>query len=209
MVSTCCVRAVRRAVRARGVFGAALCLALLLAASRADATPLYLTPSTPDITATVDISYVGGVLTATLSSGVGNYHPGGFNITNLSYSLSANVDAAGVFSGGTVSISGAIASLGIAQSTLMTGNLTDFGLDAELGVFEFLFDTTASEPAMDLGPTGGIILSSFLSDVDFLAPFTSRATSDTFTEPVAAPEPALLALLALGSLGALRRRVGR
>ena len=191
------------------VLGAVTCLSLIFAAGRAEAAPLGLTPGSPDITATVDISYTDGVLTATLSSGVGNYYPGGFNITNLSYSLSANVSSAGVFSGGTVSISGAVASLGVVQSTLMTGNLTDFGLDAEMGVFEFLFDTTSSQPALDLGPTGGIILSSFLSDVDFLAPFTSRATADTYTDPVVAPEPAVLALLTLGSLGALRRRARR
>ena len=107
--------------RARVFLGAALGMALLLTTSKAEAAPLGLVPGAQDITAVgVDISYSGGVLTATLSSGVGNYFPGGLNITNLSYSLSANVSSAGVFSGGTVSGSaGSSAGPGNSGSSVM------------------------------------------------------------------------------------------
>jgi hypothetical protein len=206
---------VRRAVTTSAVSGAALALALSVPAP-VEASLLNLSPvgAAADLTVSSGLELVYDAntdqLTATVTSGVGNYFPGNINVTNITYSLAATIDAAGTFSSGTVSILGDV---GAGTTTLLTGNLTAFGEWLSGGgpaVLEFLFDTTSSDPSLDFGADGGIILSSSnLFAADFSQSFSAlgATTSDTFS----APEPASLLLVALGSLGfaARRRRMAR
>jgi hypothetical protein len=199
----------RRGVTTCAVTGVALTAAMLISAGRAEAAPLNLNSIPPEIfTAPLAVTYSGGVLTATLSGGIGTYSPGGVQVQNVDYLLTANVDAAGVMSNGTLSITGAVSGLGVPQSTLLAGNLTDFGFYQDQGftLLEFEFDTTdPGAVPLGFGSEGGVILSSFdMGPLNFAGSFQGSAESDTYT--TAAPEPAMLSLLALGAAGMARRR---
>jgi hypothetical protein len=209
MFMTRFAHAVRCALRARRTLGAAMGLALFFTASAAEASLIGWSQGSPDIASSPLLSYdsTANTLTATLTAGNGTYFPGAIPVTNLDYSLSANVDDAGAFSGGTVTLTGAVPGLGIAQGTLLTGILTAFGFDfSVIPTFDFSFDTTFSAAGLNFGQSGGIILTAqSIAATDFTADFSGIATSDTF----AAPEPATLALLAFGSIGVMRRRMRR
>jgi hypothetical protein len=196
-----------------GLRAAALALGLgLMTAGTAHAAPLGLTPSTPDVTASLGLTYTGGVFTAALAGGAGTYTPGGEVISDLTYLLTAAIDATGAMSSGSFSIVGEVASLGVGPTTLLSGELKKFGFlfDASapgFGLFEFLFDVTSAAPGLGFGTKGGIIMTSLDLTGD-AAGFRGSAVSDTFTQ---VPEPGTLALFALGSLGlaARRRQVSR
>lgn len=207
----------RATVRQRGVWVRTLwslgCgLALLFSASTAQAAPLGLTPGNPDIYSAVNVSYLGGIFSVTSDLGaVGQLKPGLEPIPGLQYTLSAPVDATGASTGpGSFSIFGEIPLLGLGPTTLVSGDLTDFGFlfDATspgFGMFEFLFDVTGSDP-LGFGAKGGIILTSFdLTGVDFSSNFSGTSgltSSDTFS----VPEPSSMLLLTIGTFGLAARR---
>jgi hypothetical protein len=198
----------RRFGTVRAGVGAVLGFAMCFMAATAEAAPLGLTSSAPDITASLNLNYDSGLFSAELTGGVGQYTPGSEIINDLTYVLSANIDSSGVLSNGTVSIFGEAPGLGIGPGLLLTGNLNAFGSLFDVngfGLFEFLFDVTSSAPGLGFGTSGGIIITSFdLTGGGFGAAFSGSSTSDTFGRAV--PEPATLALFALGSIGLAARR---
>ena len=177
--------------------------------------PLNLLVEDPDIfVGDLAISYIpasggsNGSFTVDQTIPFGSFSPDAtlsdFNITNLIYDLDAILDPLGNLLGGTLAISGAIPDIGVANTTLLAGNLTDFGADsggANSGVFEFLFDVNQSAPALGFGPQAGVILASQdLSGFGAGINFTGSGSADNFA-PAQVPEPATLALFAAGALG--------
>jgi hypothetical protein len=198
----------RRITHAGGVLSALV--ACLITVSNVQAAPIGLASLAPDITASLNLSYGGGVFSGVLTDGVGQYTPGGVAITDLTYTFSSAIDSSGVLSSGNFSIFGEVPTLGIGPAVLLAGNLTAFGwlFDATspgFGLFEFLFDVTSSAPGLGFGTSGGIIITSFdLTGGGFGDAFNGSGTSDSFSRAV--PEPAMLAFFALGSVGLAARR---
>ena len=59
------------------------------------------------------------------------------------FDLSASIDSSGLFTSGSLNISGTVPTLGFNSGTLLTGNLTAFGFSNFGGdPLEFLFDVT-------------------------------------------------------------------
>jgi PEP-CTERM motif-containing protein len=190
----------------------AMAIGLFLLSSAAQAVPLNLVVGKPDIgvgplslsyNATTDLfSIVNG--TASLFTGTDNVARA---ITGGDYDLSATITGAGALTGGTFSITGAIPSLAIANTTLLAGNLTAFGFSPDpaggtAAAFEFLFTKTSSAAALGFGDTGGIKINAFsiTPSFSFASNFTANQNSsaDNFA-PV--PEPATMWLMGMGAAG--------
>lgn len=189
-------------------------LAILFAGAAAShATPLGLVPGTPDVfSGFVSISYDAGTdAFEAVGTPVQYNAPPVDPMSGGVFALTATIDANGVVSGGSLSISGTTAS---ASGVLLTGSVVQFGFapDGVPGAptFEFICSATGGALLADYGGTGapiGVIISSFDSfagnlDVNFTG---STGLADTFS-PV--PEPTSMTLLAVGIVGTLwaRRR---
>jgi hypothetical protein len=163
-------------------------------------------PDAPDIASSfINVSYDAGLDTLTASGIATTYEDGSGQVSILpgSFDLTATIDAAGVLSGGSLTIGG---DLGGGVTTLLTGGLTAFGFPDPPAtgddIFEFLFAVTGGDLAGaygGVGSTGGVILAltSDVFDGSFDASFeTDGALSDT-----GVPEPGTLALVLLGCVG--------
>jgi len=203
-------------------------LGILALCGAAQATPLGLVSGAkPDITSDfIDVEYDAG---SDLFSALGFAeqlvdlalvtHPN-TAVTYGSFSITATIDAGGNASAGSLSITGAMPSLGAPGPTLLTGTLSAFGfLDPPGGdIFEFLFTITGGDLATPgqyglPGSTVGVILTMFAPG-SFNGTFTNSfnnnggipgfgaGVSDTFF----IPEPNSLVLLSLGVFICLRRK---
>lgn len=131
-----------------------------------------------------------------------------------SFSLTASVNTSGIFSSGSFSILGTVASEGWNSGTLLTGDLNAFGWNAGATLMDFTFDATGGdlEPLYG-GSEGGIIVatgilpgwagfgSSFNNN--FGSPGFGTGTGDT--APLPEPTTGLLFAAAL----AVATRFGR
>jgi len=211
----------------RRVVTAAVVVVVIGVAS-VQAMPLNLTQMPPDIySSQIQISYDAGTDQFTASGYPIQYdRPPSFDVEPGLFYINATIDAEGVATAGVLEITGTVlagagesgpAPLGPPVDVLLTGDLTGFGWvpDPPDGVrvptFEFVFVCTGGSLAPDYGGLGapmGCILSSFTSfpEEAFGTNYQcGGAVSDTFTM---IPEPASMALLAvgLGALAARRRR---
>lgn len=203
----------RMTQRLAGALAALVLLAAAQGAAAAYLSPLGLTQQNPDITVGgLGVTQVGGTSFSALGAGgVANFTDAGGlagPILYSSYTLNLNLTGAGPL--GTISILGALG------GTLLAGDITAYGAtDAGGGVFEFLYDITASDPAFGFGAQGGTILTlsqvtdptgAPLTAFDDTSDFTAVGRSNNF----AVSAPGTLALAALGVLGlAARRARGR
>jgi len=124
-----------------------------------------------------------------------------------SFNLNATVDAAGVASGGTLSIGGTVNSLGFLSGTLLTGTLSAFGFPAAGGdPLEFIFNVTGGDAAGLFGSQAGVILtgSGFTS---FTSDFSSRSGLANAASIIPIPAAAwLFGSGLLGLVGMARRK---
>ena len=128
-----------------------------------------------------------------------------------SFSLTATIDHLGNVLGGTFTLVGASATLGIANTELLAGNVSNGGFGS--GIFQLSGGLTFVDPAFGaaFGPvalalmdfTGGVAPESFVSD---LSTFTSSTSPDIFLIPE--PSSMLLFTLACAAFWALGRRGG-
>jgi len=208
----------------RGSVGVLAAAALaLLWTTPASATPLQLELlQFPDVVSGfLDVTYSSGSDTLSISGfaleldddGVGE----ALTIQGGLFDLTASIDAAGALSAGTLTISGAVPSLGFDSGTLLTGVLTAFGFpDSGGDPLEFVFAVTGGDLAglYGTGPAGLIVGqsgfgASFASDFDNLlgGPGTGAGVSNA--APVPEAGTALLLGVALGGLGWSGRRRSR
>jgi len=208
----------------------ALVVGLLgMASGSALATPLNLQlQSHPDIASSqIDVTYNAGTL-ALLANGFSiSYEDDGLVATPAHpifgglFAINLTVNNAGVATGGTLTISGAIPDLSIPNQTLLSGTISQFGFTTSgVGRLEFVFGGLGGLLA-SAGPDGhylthapfaGVILNNvvnfpgnFNSSWNNLVngvPGTGTAVSDTAPTPA----PGAAALLALGAGFACRRR---
>ncbi|WJW74487.1 VPLPA-CTERM sorting domain-containing protein [Thiohalobacter sp. IOR34] len=188
-------------------------LALLCLTAGAQAAPLNLVTSWPDIQANdLDVSYTAATGSLSVQPSVTllmDYSQDGTAFTAISnpgLSLSATVDASGSLSGGSFSISGD-------GTTLLSGTLLDFGYATLEGfaTFEFLLNVDGGTLASDYGSRAGMILGGLAQGFsgDFSQDFAINGMmGDT---KMVVPVPAALWLFGsglLGLVGVMRRSAG-
>lgn len=129
-----------------------------------------------------------------------------------SFTLSATIGTNGVFSSGSLTISGAIDALSIPASTLLQGTITAFGFLGNSSPtpdeFDFRFNVTGGALASAFGSVGGTLLHP--GNTPFNNSFTSSFSNDGFgtadTKAVPEPSSALLVVMSLlGLCGVVRR----
>src|SRR5581483_3297894 len=221
-------------------YGLFSCLAGLsvLAASPLVAADLPLSPSTPDFTGSfVGVTYNSSTMALQASGLTSDYEGGSGPWMDFGpYTLTATITSAGILTGGTLTIDGAVGS-GPDPDTLLTASLvtgasgTAFGYgDGGNQIFQFKFQVSGGEAPIvndfgGLGALGGIILDAKFNGSSGDHPFTGswtgsfdssmtqNGTMDSFSVS-ATPEPSSLALLALAGIGCVvaarcrRQRIG-
>jgi len=185
-------------------------MAGVLAAGQASAGMIGLTRIDPDIAslvigvdydASADVFSASGMATSlTLADTTVQSIAGG------TFDLSAMIDGLGAASGGTLTIGGTIPELGYTSGTLLTGSLVAYGTDGSQA-FEFLFTTTGGDAAALFSPQTGVILNTgaLSPSLTWSQDFSNDGFSGT-ADAFLVPEPATVALLALGGLAFAGRR---
>lgn len=188
--------------------------AFLMLGTTAQAAPLNLTlNNVPDIISSfIDVTYTASTDSFSASGFALELDDDGIGLPEAiaggTFNLSANINASGVLSGGSLTIGGTVASLGFNSGTLLTGDLTAFGFPGAGGdPLEFLFDITGGDAAGLYGSLpGGIIL----SDAGFTGDFTNdfdnliggvTGTGIGVSDVAPVPLPAAVWLFGSGLLG--------
>jgi len=174
---------------------------LVIWVSGAQATPLNLTTTLPDI--------ASGFITVSYDASTHAFSATGFSLTlnntNLdtfgNYSITATILNNGTATGGSLFVGGTI---GAATDPLLTGSLTALGFRNTGGdPLEFLFSVTGGSLASSFGSVAGVILSgsSFPSTLFTASWFNDDSgVSDTFGVSEV-PEPSIMLLLLSGIVG--------
>ena len=197
----------------RGMASAAVLLFLLFVICDANATPLGLELSYPDVTSgLLTVSYdqtpvpmlrVTGLALTLEIDGVGAPD---YIIADGWFDLDARVYGT-TFYGGTLVISGTVPTL-YTSGTLLSVTLTEMGFSDEGGeVFEFAGDATGGDLAALPGMSRiGVIIDTF--DSGFGGLFTGSFANSGFgvSDTAAVPEPSSILLLLLGGYGTLLAR---
>ncbi len=186
-------------------------IAVFLYSAPSQATPLNLTPGTPDVfSAFTDVFYDSeaqlfdsfGFAFELDDDGVGAPEP----ISGGLISITAAIDNSGNATAGSLVINGTVSTLGYNSGTLLTGNLVDFGfINGGGDPLEFLFDVTGGDAASLYGSTAGVIMSYTGFTGSFISSFSnfSDGVSDTSSNPLSfpVPEPSTIGLFILGIAG--------
>jgi hypothetical protein len=202
-------------------------LAVLLAlvfTGAVQAAPLGLVQAPPDITV--------GFLMGSYNAGTGDLSlmgaPAQYDPTNIPgdsetvipglFQLNVLLDPSGNLLSGSFSVTGSVPGLAIANTTLLSGTIEQFGYETGTSVFEYAGTVTGGELAPAYGGKFGIINNLVVPfNGDFSQSFavspTQGATADIFAVPQntnVVPEPATAAAFGITSLallvGATRRR---
>jgi len=207
----------RKTIPCYAVIGFLICVGR---ASAADPLNLELLDSPDFISGFLDVSYdsindlfeVDGFALEFDEDGIGVP----FGIDNGTFELDAMIDSLGMLSGGSVQIGGTIPGLGLNSGTLLTGNIVDFGFEADAGApLEFLVSLTGGDAASyyQSDPVGLILTQSgftgtFESDFDNLMGGSSGTGSGLadVAPVVPLPESGLLALVGAALACWTRRR---
>lgn len=136
------------------------------------------------------------------------------------FSMVAQIDHSGIVHGGSFSLVGKSAALGVSSSaTLLSGTILDGG-DSGSGPFDFLGGLVSLDPAIQwlIGPVGEVALEfisgvfplNFTHDFAFVTPADSPVIwidpPGMVSEPPTAPLLGIFLLVGLGWLGYARRR---
>ena len=190
---------------------------LMGAAGLATAGPLNLVlESNPDVVSGfIDVVYNANADLLTLDGFALEIDPdgsGNVGINNGSFLISLAVDDAGFVSGGSLTMTGDIPSMGL-SGTLLTGTVNDFGfLEAGGDPLEFVFDLSGGLLAPIYGAQAGVIAGGTMFPGSFAADFdnliggiggTGTATADTGR---LVPTPGGIALFGLACIATRRRR---
>jgi len=201
------------------VSGVRLLVAALIMgmSSLAQAAPLNLTLSTPDIVSSfINVDYNAGANAFTASGFAVQLDDDGigapFAIAGGTFDLAASILGDGTLTGGSLAIGGTVAALGFNSGTLLTGSLTDIGFNNAGGdPLEFLFLVTGGDAAGLYGSLGGIILTGAGFGGSWATSFSSApfaSVSDVGTVGVV-PVPAAIWLFGtalIGLVGLSKRR---
>ncbi len=190
---------------------ASVALVGLAVAAPASASLIGLNRVDPDIASlALDVDYdsINDVLTAvgpavTLTLADQTVH----GITGGTFSLTADIDAAGTLLGGNLTITGTIAGLGFTSGTLLVATpMLAYGNDGVQGM-DFLLSTAGGDAAGLFSPYTGVILNAgtLTPELDWTTCFHNDGYSGV-ADAFRVPEPATLALAGLGSLAILARR---
>ena len=96
-------------------------------------------------------------------------------IVNGSLSITATISSTGTFSSGSITVSGAVPSLGISQGVLFSGDLNSLGYSDPGGVVEFQFNTNGGALATYFNPIIGVVLGQSGFTVIFTNDFSSNS----------------------------------
>lgn len=160
---------------------AVISILLAVAARPAQAAPLNLTLQTASsmMADYIDVSYDAASQTLT-ARGLVEYLvqeselPA--QLANGTFTITAVISNTGAISSGTLTIAGELPALGVAQGTLLTGQLKDFGFGEAGGPLEFQFTTDGGALASNYAATTGVILSQSRFPGNFTESFSNAAS---------------------------------